>query len=90
MESVGLTGQDYHIQPVDQEATQRETATLNDITPNDYSKIGSTIDYTPTGIDPANTSVEVPVADIGGTGSNLTFSKDDENLEWKIWGEDRR
>ena len=85
----GLAGQDYHIQSVDTEDSQLVTATLNDIKVADYSKTGATIDYDPTGIDPANTSVTVPAADIGQT-ADITFSKDDEDLEWKIWGEDRR
>lgn len=82
----GINGEDYHISSVDQELAEQVTATYQEITPTDFSKTGATIDYKPTGGE--NKIVEINAIDIGKTGTAITFSKTDEILEWKIWGED--
>ena len=55
------------------------------MTPNNFTKTGATIDYTPTGGETGK--VEVLSTVTGGT-TATTFSKEEDNVDWKIWGED--
>lgn len=82
----GHRGEDLHVWSIDEEDPEQVTDEFKQMTPTDYSKTGQTIDYKPTGGE--NGTVEINAEDIGRTGDAITFSKEDEDLEWKIWGED--
>lgn len=84
--SGGHRGEDLHVWSIDEEDPEQVTDEFKQMTPTDYSKTGQTIDYKPTGGE--NGYVEINAEDIGRTGDAITFSKEDEDLEWKIWGED--